>query len=305
MSTDEKSKQSKLIGEAEGTNPDMIVRLLSDISPKAPDLNTPLKSSLESLLKALGAQIELLRDDSDDFPKEESRERSHHNRLLNMLSLLNQDFYSTNNDHIDENAKYNDIKKIDYSFSEDAIRSLVELALTPLLERTNLRAEQKTAIIDASSTAFKSCVDDNNGVVGSEGKQSSWIERIGGQTKTGETSGLPVTAPAIWKDGKLANDTPPDFIKRQYGPWLKADATGLTRPDIKRLDPSLYMALANWLRKNELPDDCPVPIKSERVNADLGRFLEGGIGAVVDGAASPEDVLRESRRISSAIQRRR
>lgn len=116
---------------------------------------------------------------------------------------------------------------------------------------------------------------------------------------------LPSSAPAIWKDSKLAGDTPSDFIKRHYGPWLKSDATGLTRPDIKRFDPSLYMALANWLRKNELPDDCPVPIKSERVNAELDRFLEGGIGAIVTGPSDPEHVLREARRMASATQRRR
>lgn len=116
---------------------------------------------------------------------------------------------------------------------------------------------------------------------------------------------LPDKAPALWKTDKESGDTPPDFIMRHYGLWLKADATGLTRPDIKRLDPSLYMALANWLRKNELPDDCPVPIKSERVNADLRRFLEGGIGAIVTGPSDPEHVLREARRIASASQRRR
>ena len=136
-----------------------------------------------------------------------------------------------------------------------------------------------------------------------------WAARVvkdvlGKRNATDVPQTLPKTAPVLWKTDKETGDTPPDFIKRHYGQWLRADATGLTRPDIKRLDPSLYMALANWLRKNELPEDCPVPIKSERLNAELERFSIGGIGAVAEGA-SLEHVAREANRLSSALRRRR
>lgn len=115
--------------------------------------------------------------------------------------------------------------------------------------------------------------------------------------------GLPNEAPAIWKEDKLSGDTPPDFIKRHYGPWLKDDATGLARPDLKRLDPSLYMALANWLRKNELPEDCPVPIKSQRLDSELARVAEGGLASVVSGD-DPATILKDAQRLLSAKRRR-
>jgi hypothetical protein len=109
----------------------------------------------------------------------------------------------------------------------------------------------------------------------------SWVKKV--------QSGLPTTpmltrialperAPAIWRDDKQPNDTPPEFIKRHYGAWLRADATGLTRPDLKRLDSSLYMALANWLRKNKnkMPEDCHIPLIKERVDAEVSALgLEG------------------------------
>jgi hypothetical protein len=114
---------------------------------------------------------------------------------------------------------------------------------------------------------------------------------------------LPETPPALWKESKEPGDTPPEFIRRHYGPWLNVDATGLTRPDIKRLDPSLYMALANWLRKNELPDDCPVPIKSQRLDSELARVAEGGLASVVSGD-DPASILRDAQRLLSAKRRR-
>lgn len=88
---------------------------------------------------------------------------------------------------------------------------------------------------------------------------------------------LPERAPAIWKDDKLDGDSPPDFIKRHYGPWLRDDGTGLTRPDIKRLDRTLYVAIANWLQKdgNAFPSDCPVPTKSEAIDLELARHSDG------------------------------
>lgn len=87
------------------------------------------------------------------------------------------------------------------------------------------------------------------------------------------SAALPEKAPAIWKADKMADDSPPDFIKRHYGAWLREDGTGLTRPDVKRLDRSLYIAIANWLQKdgNSFPPDCPLPTKSEVIDRELER----------------------------------
>jgi hypothetical protein len=107
--------------------------------------------------------------------------------------------------------------------------------------------------------------------------EGSWAEKVAGESRAlplKVASDTPGVAPAIWRADKLSDDTPPDFIKRYYGPWLRADATGLTRPDIRRLDISLYTALANWLKKNDLPADCPVPSKSEAVTAELSKAID-------------------------------
>lgn len=108
---------------------------------------------------------------------------------------------------------------------------------------------------------------------------------------------LPKEAPAIWRTAKRSGDNPPDFIKRHYEPWLRQDGTGLTRPDIKRLDPSLYTALANWLRKpeNQLPDDCPVPTKSEALKR----------APVRDEGFEPSEEMRSWWRAEGARQRAR
>ncbi len=94
---------------------------------------------------------------------------------------------------------------------------------------------------------------------------------------------LPKVAPAIWKTDKQPDDTPVTFIKRHYGAFLRADATGLTRPDLRRLDYSLYMGLSNWLRNNELPEDCPLPVKSEALAREEQEFEALGVdeGSVV------------------------
>jgi hypothetical protein len=91
----------------------------------------------------------------------------------------------------------------------------------------------------------------------------SWVERVNAARATAV---IPEAPPALWAQDKQPGDTPPTFIKRHYGEYLRSDATGLTRPDIKRLDPQLYTALANWLRKNELPEECPLPTKSEALS---------------------------------------
>lgn len=110
--------------------------------------------------------------------------------------------------------------------------------------------------------------------------EGSWASRVRAEARTPSLLSrvaLPEKAPAIWRSDKQPGDTPPTFIKRHYGTLLRADASGLTRSDIRRLDPTLYMALSNWLRRNALPEDCPLPLRWERVDAEIAALQEAGI----------------------------
>lgn len=126
----------------------------------------------------------------------------------------------------------------------------------------------------------------------------SWVSRVGTESKATallQRIPLPEVAPAIWRDDKQPGDTPPTFIKRHYGAFLRADATGLTKPDIRQLDFSLYTALANWLRNNELPGDCPIPLKWQQVDAQLQAV----------SANTVQDIdSREMERLAKARRRR-
>lgn len=105
----------------------------------------------------------------------------------------------------------------------------------------------------------------------------TWAARVASEAtpQSKAVPPLPEKAPALWSEDKQPGDTPPDFIKRHYGPWVKADLSGITRPDIKRLDSSLYMALANWLRKHELPSDLSLPTLKEANDAAISNMLSG------------------------------
>lgn len=115
--------------------------------------------------------------------------------------------------------------------------------------------------------------------------QNFWASRIRKQQT--ETPSLPKEAPALWDKDKQPGDTPPDFIKRHYAPWL---GKGLARNNLGHLDPKLYTALTNWLRKNNLPEDFDLPNKSESWSADPM------------GDTPPE--VREARRIVSRWDKR-
>jgi hypothetical protein len=82
---------------------------------------------------------------------------------------------------------------------------------------------------------------------------------------------LPATPPAKWLDRKDRTESPIDFIRRDYSPWL---GKGLTRADIRRLDKSLYAALTNWLSEHKkLPEDVDLPTKkqmNDRIVEQLG-----------------------------------
>jgi hypothetical protein len=120
-----------------------------------------------------------------------------------------------------------------------------------------------------------------------EQRPQSWVERVSGATSP---PALPVEAPATWKHDKQPGDTPVTFIQRHYEPWL---GKGLNRADINRLDPSLYTGLANWLRKNDLPDGFDLPTKKEVLDREF------------DASGTEFDQLRKHvERLKSAGRRR-
>ena len=57
-----------------------------------------------------------------------------------------------------------------------------------------------------------------------------------------------------WNQRENKRELPLDFIKRVYAKWV---GKGLTRSSLRKIDPKLYTALANWARnpKNTIPDD--------------------------------------------------
>lgn len=105
--------------------------------------------------------------------------------------------------------------------------------------------------------------------------QSSQVSRAVEQkapVQEPQPSPLPEKAPALWAEAKEPGDTPPAFIQRHYAPWL---GQGLTRADVRHLDPQLYMALSNWLRKNELPEGFDLPTTKEKNDRWVQRVQSG------------------------------
>lgn len=78
---------------------------------------------------------------------------------------------------------------------------------------------------------------------------------------------LPAEAPSKWLDRADKAEDAVSFVRRVYAPWL---GKGVSRPDIRRLDKSLYHALSNWVTKNgPLPSDVHLPTKKELYDTRL------------------------------------
>jgi hypothetical protein len=73
---------------------------------------------------------------------------------------------------------------------------------------------------------------------------------------------LPSEAPKLYAD-RPTGQSMIDFLRDKdgWGPYVAAGL--LTRLDFRRLDPAGEMALRNWLRSNDLPDDVRIPTKKE------------------------------------------
>ena len=108
---------------------------------------------------------------------------------------------------------------------------------------------------------------------------------------------LPTQAPEIYQ-GRRGPDTPPEFVQRVYGQWL---GRGLTRAHIRNLDPKLYTAIDNWLKKPgcDWPSDVDLPTLKEQNDRDVAR-LSTGDGLEILGRFTG----KEAARLGAAISRR-
>ncbi len=112
---------------------------------------------------------------------------------------------------------------------------------------------------------------------------------------------LPAAAPALWLERESRKETPAEFIKREYAPWL---GHGLMQAHILHLDKPLYTALHKWLGSNAMPDWLDLPTKKQMND----RQLEAGVPSPTEWLgrmrqdADPE--TRERMRLYSAARRR-
>jgi hypothetical protein len=81
---------------------------------------------------------------------------------------------------------------------------------------------------------------------------------------------LPTTAPETWSKRDLnLRENPVQYTRRVYAPWF---GHGLTRKDLKALDPELYRALSVWVSRH--PDDAitELPAQSEIMDDLIDRL---------------------------------
>lgn len=89
---------------------------------------------------------------------------------------------------------------------------------------------------------------------------------------------LPAKAPAKWLDRSNRKQTPVEFIRTTYAPWLPH----LPRMHLRHLDMPLYSALYRYLsRGGELPADFSLPTEKEINTQALEQagFLGGKLSA--------------------------
>ncbi|WP_298128111.1 hypothetical protein [Brevundimonas sp.] len=108
-----------------------------------------------------------------------------------------------------------------------------------------------------------------------------------------KTPPLPTSAPVLWKRGRLPDEDTPSFVRRVYGPWIGT----IAKPDIRQLDPKLYVAIFNYCRTQPWPEDLPLPTRKERTDAKVNALIEANPGSVVD--------VSELQRLGTALASRR
>jgi len=102
----------------------------------------------------------------------------------------------------------------------------------------------------------------------------------------------PKWAPELWSDREGRKENPASFVRRVYERWL---GRGITRSDLRSLDPSLYQALAMWMRRHpeeSMPElISPMQVLSDQIKEALG----GKSVPDKDSTARPDGPKRKRR----------
>lgn len=110
---------------------------------------------------------------------------------------------------------------------------------------------------------------------------------------------LPDKAPELYQAREDRSEMAPEFIRRVYGQWM---GHGLMRNHLLELDKPLYMALAQWLQKHDMPDWLDLPTKKQLNDRQLVQ-----LGLAPDSTEAEEYLrrLKELYRLKNAAQNRR
>lgn len=195
-----------------------------------------------------------------------------------------------------DSLRYTVTKSLEHSSARSALNDgeVVERKPTESKASSKIADHDKWSQIDAYFAKLaRACVADPHIIdtIESTGMASAFVRELLGvdaaqAQQAVPTDALPDVAPALWAKDKRAGETPPDFIRRVYEPWI---GKGLARSDLRGLDPQLYMALANWLRKNEMPGDIDLPTVKQ-VN---DRWVEKITGSGTDrSAVNAQEIIR-------------
>lgn len=218
------------------------------------------------------------------------------NRYQNSLGFLNS--------ALEDVERNGNLRPVEYSNAKDFIKSgepkfvdicdnasrifAVFIDRERASEINSLSAEERWALVDKFSADFP-------GLPVSHYVRKLFPELENAGVSAGGHAPLPSHPPALWATDKHAGETPPDFIKRHYEPWI---GRGLARPDIKRLDARLYVALNNWLRHNEIPSDLNLPTLKEKNDGWVATILKEGRPTADNMTA------KEASRLAGALHRR-
>jgi hypothetical protein len=105
--------------------------------------------------------------------------------------------------------------------------------------------------------------------------------------KEARSNARPETAPEHWDErDRNVSENPVQFTRRIYGRWL---GKGLTRRDLRNLDPHLYRALSVWMHRHPEDDMPELPPLSavlddliERLSSELSLDELRKLGYAID-----------------------
>ncbi|MES1985895.1 MAG: FtsK/SpoIIIE domain-containing protein [Pseudomonadota bacterium] len=206
------------------------------------------------------------------------------------VQYIGGEFYNSENINAPHALIEEYIDEKPHSSESKSIESILKDSLQGMFERAEVSPSEQRALVDKITTQIYELVEDRAHV------QNHAAVVVGG-------SDFPATLPTAPPEkyaGLRSSETPPEFIKRVYAPWL---GKGLDRAALRKLDPALIQSLYNWLRKNEMPDDLNLPTKSEVVSVRIDELRAQAPGGNINQVVG-DFTAREAARIRSAINRR-